>query len=172
MLTRTLEVLPVTTSTPLMSAVLKLFFSTLIPKKPGLSSGNKNCPSEFVVSVLVPVAPEMVILAPGTIAPEESTTVPERLPRTDDSADPCAHAPTAAIDSASTKQTTVRCLIILFLLLTSTPQCGGVAQGVARCVQRSDVGRSISANASKTRQTSPYVVKRPPPEAHGATLIP
>src|SRR5207253_7599681 len=55
-----------------------------------------------VVSDLVPVAPEMVTFAPLTTAPEESTTLPDRLPRTEDSAEPCAKQwpVTAAIKSS------------------------------------------------------------------------
>src|SRR5690348_16696274 len=56
----------------------------------------------------------MVIFAPVTTAPEESTTLPERLPRTDDSADPCATAGTVnAVSSASTA-TAATILLVIF----------------------------------------------------------
>src|SRR5882672_4181037 len=55
----------------------------------------------------------MVIFAPVTTAPEESTTLPARLPRTDDSADPCATAGTVnAVSSASTTKAAMILLVI------------------------------------------------------------
>src|SRR5256885_15016112 len=56
----------------------------------------------------------MVTFAPVTIAPEESTTVPARLPRTDDSADPWANAGTVkAVSRASTAKPTTNFLAII-----------------------------------------------------------
>src|SRR3954466_14562206 len=59
----------------------------------------------------------MVTFAPVTTAPEESTTVPDRLPRTDDSADPWAKAGTVkAVSRASTAKPTTN-----FLAICATP---------------------------------------------------
>src|SRR3954471_18152723 len=59
----------------------------------------------------------MVTFAPVTTAPEESTTVPARLPRTDDSADPCANAGTVkAVSRAKTAKPTTN-----FLAMCATP---------------------------------------------------
>src|SRR4051795_13643260 len=59
----------------------------------------------------------MVTFAPVTTAPEESTTVPDRLPRTDDSADPCANAGTVkAVSRAKTAKPTTN-----FLAMCATP---------------------------------------------------
>src|SRR3954464_7801281 len=59
----------------------------------------------------------MVTFAPVTTAPEESTTVPAKLPRTDDSADPWAKAGTVkAVSRANTAKPTTN-----FLAMSATP---------------------------------------------------
>src|SRR5262249_8095371 len=79
------------------------------------------CPSWLLVSVLVPAAPEMVTFAPVTTAPEESTTMPDRLPRTDDSAELWEKAGSV---SAETRARTIIAVTNLLVISDSFQKIG------------------------------------------------